>query len=622
LRAFFYLILTAAIFVFFITANNTLAWEAGSTGWCTDADGHNFRCDEGGGGGSGGQDSNSGYGSFTPPAPSAADLQATKTRQEAERLCAECTNYLSNSQFDKAISCFENALSKDPSNFTIQANLDKAKRLKANAIGIEYYKGGNWGMAVKYFQEALTFGRDSKIEYNLRQAQEQLKEKNKLESDLARIQDEHATLASAKERVKGILKRMQDNLDVARQSGGKSSLGTLEFMDLNQPLFFKDAPGSKSVVAPLLAPSAMEELLKEKRSKFENEYWSFEEEISNEKDPVKLKEKKAELEKEYWDLEEQIAKEKDPVKRTELVNRQSSLKIQLGAMELEFLDQYKEQRERKEGKVKSLLELAACAAGHRYEDHSLSFLQTALEEAPGDKGIQRAINYVNYLKEIKDMGVSEFDPKRIVLVDALSYAKDGDWNATFTYLEKAAKDNPDNLAIRDALSVIDGISSHPSDIWAKDLEKEAKKTEEAHRAIAKGLDAVMQNDFESAYELFKQAHTLAPNDKGVLDAMYFADGVVFKSPKGKRGEWQREKGVDMDELYFNALYVETEKSDDVRKLYLKSMKEVDGLNYESALELMKQAHELDPSDMAIRDKMNWLEGICSQRYSVTRQKNK
>ncbi|MDD1778550.1 MAG: tetratricopeptide repeat protein, partial [Candidatus Helarchaeota archaeon] len=237
-------------------SKETLAWEAGPTGWCTDADGNNYRCDEAPASGS--QESSSDYGTFIPAAPSAADLEARKARQEAERLCADCANYLNNSDFDKAISCFENALSIDPSNITIQANLNKARKLKANAIGIEYFKGGNWEMAVQYFQEALSYGRDATIEYNLRQAQAQLQDKLKLESDLAKIEDERATLASAKERVKRILKKMQEDLDAARQAGGKSSLGALEFMEMNQPLFSKGAPepaARPQVVAPL-APSA------------------------------------------------------------------------------------------------------------------------------------------------------------------------------------------------------------------------------------------------------------------------------------------------------------------------------------------------------------------------------
>jgi Flp pilus assembly protein TadD len=144
---------------------------------------------------------------------------------------------------------------------------------------------------------------------------------------------------------------------------------------------------------------------------------------------------------------------------------------------------------------------------------------------------------------------------------------------------------------------------------------------EAHKAIAEGLDAVLQNDFESAYKLFKQARKLAPDDAGVRDAMYFADGVIFKSPRGKSGEWQMEKGFEW-EIYTNELFPETQRSDEVHKLYLKALDKIPSGNYEGALKFLKQLYKRNPADQEIRDKINWLEGICSQRYSVTRQKNK
>lgn len=77
--------------------------------------------------------------------------------------------------FECAVQKYTEALKLDPENKTIRLNLKVDGARRQNKIGLNYYKQGNWEMAVKYFREARDLDYQKVYEKNLRLAEENLK---------------------------------------------------------------------------------------------------------------------------------------------------------------------------------------------------------------------------------------------------------------------------------------------------------------------------------------------------------------------------------------------------------------------------------------------------------------
>jgi tetratricopeptide (TPR) repeat protein len=580
-------IFLGALILFFAVSvpKETAAWEAGPTGMCCDADGNCGPCSDGPAyeppsGDSGGSGSWGGESGWTPaPQKSNADLALEKN--------AECTVFHRNREYDSAISCYKAALQLDPSNSVIQDNLKKALTSKAHDTAVKYYNEENWAMAVKYFKEALEAcgGKDAIIEKNLHNAEVALKG-GELKIYLKKEEEEEAKLAEAKAKINKMLDGLSDDFDGSKKRSAQSSAGGLEFMEASKPVSSKVAKvePSKHVVEPLTPSASLE-----------------------------LKAQRQDLEKQYWDLEDKISKEKDPKKRMEMINSQTYVKSQIGLLEIKILDKYKEelQRPEKEMKIKALLVLAAYRSMHLDDEASLKYLHEALKEAPGDKGIQRAINYINYVKEIPKAiaaGKLDINGKWPVVVDALTYGK-GDWNVTFSYLEKAAKDYPDDFAIRDALNAVKGIKSH-SGVSESDM---ARRRNDVSKLTAAAESAMRRDDFGRAYKMLQLAADLDPHDVGVRDGLHFTLGVL-----GERTGMlpAKEEPTALDVANLSRPWRE-----DVDKLVTKGFENEINHKYEEALKSFRQAHALDPEDITVRDEMNYLEGVCSERRSKAKQKN-
>ena len=76
---------------------------------------------------------------------------------------------------DCALQKYTEALKLDPENKTIRLNLQIDGARRQNKIGLDFYKQGNWEMAVKYFREARTLHNQKVYEDNLRLAEKNLK---------------------------------------------------------------------------------------------------------------------------------------------------------------------------------------------------------------------------------------------------------------------------------------------------------------------------------------------------------------------------------------------------------------------------------------------------------------
>jgi hypothetical protein len=212
-------IFLGALILFFVVSGlkEAAAWEAGPTGMCCDADGNCGPCSDGPAyeppsGDSGGSESYGGESGWTPaPQKSNADLALEKN--------AKCHQFYNAKDYDKAASCYEEALQLDPNNNSIKNNLKNAVCLRASYIGLKYYDEQNWAMAVKYFQEAYdTCGSGvSNVADNLRNAKFMLKSEEE-----ARAQEKREKkVAESKSKIdKDLDDLLKDLRKRSKQSGG------------------------------------------------------------------------------------------------------------------------------------------------------------------------------------------------------------------------------------------------------------------------------------------------------------------------------------------------------------------------------------------------------------------
>lgn len=193
--------------------SQALAWEPGyvegrSTGICCDEYGHGFPCSEGGGGGGSG-----GGGGGLPgfidkwinEGPSPEDIEREKRENQAVDLCNNvCVPADNAGDFERAIDCYNQALSLNPNDAVVKKNLARINWIKAWKKANSYANEGNYQEALKYYQEARKFRYDKVIEDNIRSVENAIKEQKKEQKrkeDVAkeeRIQINKNTEAEAK----------------------------------------------------------------------------------------------------------------------------------------------------------------------------------------------------------------------------------------------------------------------------------------------------------------------------------------------------------------------------------------------------------------------------------------
>ena len=177
-------------------------------------------------------------------------------KEEARRLNDnDCLQYRQSGDFDKSFSCYEKAISLNPTDPVIKNNLQLAKMDKANTLALKYFKEQNWKMAIKYLKEALSYGSDENIKDSLAKAEGTAKlEKQEKAEDAHRID-----LAGAKERINKVVGDLAGGFDGSANTEGSSN--PLEFIGGNQPPFSEGDKNSAPVVLSEKEPGKEAEVL-------------------------------------------------------------------------------------------------------------------------------------------------------------------------------------------------------------------------------------------------------------------------------------------------------------------------------------------------------------------------
>lgn len=533
-----------------IGSSRGYSWSSGSTGMCSDNEGNNFPCSDGGGGGysgSGGGDDSSTWDYIMPAVP--APAPALSPAQQADEMNNKCVTYHNNGDLERAAACYQAAHNLDPSNTVIMTNFKNAKAALNNKLGAQAFNRKEWYLATIYYEEALSYyGKDAVIEANLRQAREM---DRKADEDL-----DNSVIEFEKERVEWE--------KAEREKASKST-------------------AVKQNPEPAKDDNALV--------------------------PKEFKVEKERLEKEYQDLENAISNEKNPLKRVELINKQSYIKSQLGVLQIKILDQFKEKEstknKEKETKLKALLAVSSLSAYAGNFDSARSNLNEALKEDPDNKGIQKAINYVNYLDDISGEKVV-YNPKWIVMVDALSYGE-GDWNKTIAYLQNAANADPQDVYLHRALSVIEGMHDEEK----HDMTPGRKKDfDEGMKLFNKAQEALSKNDSEKASRLLKQAQEKNPYDPGFRAVRNFVEGINVERNKMRDPETynarQELKGNFKDAPVYQSPKTLDQFTTNTLTFFMKA-------DYQEAFNTLKEANKLYPGNAYVEDTMNYIEGVLFER---------
>lgn len=152
------------------------------------------------------------------------------------------------------------------------------------------------------------------------------------------------------------------------------------------------------------------------------------------------------------------------------------------------------------------------------------------------------------------------NPRTEVFLDALEVGKD-DWAKSYRYLQEARKKYPDNLAIRDAKSFFEGLTSSLDEVAPLYFEELRKMTadimfsqmagregaekqaeidyetwalvERAYAQLGKGKENKV-SDYQAANRLFKEAQKRNPDHLGIRDSANFFEGALYREQMGLR----------------------------------------------------------------------------------------
>lgn len=242
-------LLSAIVSIFFL--GKAFAWTGGSTGICSDEHGNNFPCSDGSSGG-GSSDSDTGWspwrsgssssgGGYRERGPSIWEIRRQE-RAEASAAANEIGNQcFSQRDYDCAVSNYEEALRLNSGNATARDNLRLAKARRANKLAVEYYNQENWKLAVKYFQEALSFEEQQQYRDNLASSQEYLN---------AQLREEK--LAQAKINVDKVLDETASTFGMQRPS---KATANMEFIGEKESLYSKGDKDSTVVDLTFMEPA-------------------------------------------------------------------------------------------------------------------------------------------------------------------------------------------------------------------------------------------------------------------------------------------------------------------------------------------------------------------------------
>jgi tetratricopeptide (TPR) repeat protein len=249
-----YLFFAGALMSLVLVPAQVLAWEGGSTGWCTDANGNNFRCSDGPPGGGSGGGSSGGSGANLAPIQGAIQgavnsmVNAWVTEQqrranEAFNLNETANTYYADKDYVTAIQYYEKAVSLNPSDAVIRNNLKNARAARARQLYELAYQEQSEERQLKYYQEAIRLDPLPEYVQSLKVLQDSLAWKRKYKQE----KDEFASArANAGNVLDGIASRLGERTNPVYTPGSSSEL---EFITEKEPVVSK---GSKDSAPPVL----------------------------------------------------------------------------------------------------------------------------------------------------------------------------------------------------------------------------------------------------------------------------------------------------------------------------------------------------------------------------------
>lgn len=253
MRKKYYLFFAGMAISLLTISGQALAWESSSTGWCTDANGRNFRCSDapsGGGGGSGASDGAS-LAPLQGAVQGAVNSMVNVWVAEQQRRANEAFNtnetanqYYADGDFVTAIQYYERAASLNPNDAVIRNNLKNARAARARQIYELAYREDDEQARLKYYEEAVRLDPLPEYTQSLNVLRESLERKRMWQKE----KDEFTSArAKAGNVLDGIVSKLGEQSKPMHAPG---STAELEFITEKEPVISKGSITSAPVELP------------------------------------------------------------------------------------------------------------------------------------------------------------------------------------------------------------------------------------------------------------------------------------------------------------------------------------------------------------------------------------
>jgi tetratricopeptide (TPR) repeat protein len=206
----------------------------------------------------------------------------------------------------------------------------------------------------------------------------------------------------------------------------------------------------------------------------------------------------------------------------------------------------------------------------------------------------------------------------------------GDPASAVRCFEQAGKERPGDPLVHNALLLAEGL-----------VKVYQQKDRAAMKLAGGALDAVAHDDYDDAIRILKQAQAISPDNPNIADTLRFVQGVKAKDDSAiryaanackfvKPGEYDTAIGIlkhaqtispNNPNIADTLRYVQGEKKRDEDAIHVASdaIHAIGQDDYDKAIRMLKQAHDMKPDDPQISDTLTFVEGMATQRANAAKQ---
>jgi Flp pilus assembly protein TadD len=155
----------------------------------------------------------------------------------------------------------------------------------------------------------------------------------------------------------------------------------------------------------------------------------------------------------------------------------------------------------------------------------------------------------------------------------------GDPAAAIKSFQEALRARPEDPLVRNALGLAE-------DVLKARQQKQERRAQALHE-VSGAIHALRENDMPTALERARRAHQLQPEDLGIRDGLNLIEGMYIEASASRE-----RPGYTV-----------------ASRMAGQSLSAVARADYEGAVQILREAHRLDPKDRNIKSTLDYVEGL-------------